>query len=44
MAKSDASPVTGQPLARGVLIPNKLVQSLSEDLAPSAAGGGARVA
>ncbi|KAI8475380.1 MAG: hypothetical protein J3K34DRAFT_517406 [Monoraphidium minutum] len=34
MTQSDASPVTHQPLARGVLLPNKLIKSMVDELAP----------
>ncbi|GBF92338.1 hypothetical protein Rsub_05540 [Raphidocelis subcapitata] len=38
LQKSDSSPVTGQPLARGALLPNALVRSLAEELAPPGRG------
>jgi len=34
MTKSDSSPVTGQPLVRGALLPNKLVRAMVDELAP----------
>lgn len=34
MTKSDSSPVTGQPLVRGALLPNNLVKSMVDELAP----------
>jgi hypothetical protein len=35
MAKSDASPVTGQPLVRGALLPNRLARAMADELAPA---------
>jgi hypothetical protein len=34
MTKSDSSPVNGQPLVRGALLPNKLVKAMVDELAP----------
>jgi hypothetical protein len=39
MAKSDSSPVTGQPLVRNALLPNVLVRSMVEELAPQPKAG-----
>jgi hypothetical protein len=34
MSQSETSPLTHQPLARGVLLPNKLIKSMVDELAP----------